>query len=271
MYYPVAPGSLFYRVTGIGENWPNPVLGLGAYFNKGGRFNRAGDATVYCSEDPLVVICETAFYQALDWQHRISVHRFQDMVYPLESAHRLWCFTIDPVPVIIDLENANTVHQFQYSPHLLLQPSLNPRHGPQLAGQPTSRDYVGTQELADEIRAFVPLVGPRPDGVKAPSVRLKRKHGFQPFQLALFVYPPIINQIPYEQRAVQVAQWELRLRFLQDTPRVAVTPNTVDIDWTRPQFMLRGVGAPAIPAYAMRPKAKPYRCNQWYNLEIRYA
>src|SRR4051794_18981057 len=56
MYYPLAPDARLYRLTGPQVAWPTPVLGQGAYFTHGGRFNRAGQATVYCSEDPIVVI-----------------------------------------------------------------------------------------------------------------------------------------------------------------------------------------------------------------------
>src|SRR5947209_4374558 len=173
MYYTLGAGARLYRVTSPNTAWPTPLLGQGAYFNHGGRYNRAGQATVYCSEDPLVVITEAAFYQALEWQHRISMQRFNPMTYPLLSDHLLWCFTLDPPPPLVDLEHPQAQHTFQYPPHLIYNPSLNPRRGPQLVGQPPARDYTGTQQLADEIRAYLPPPGAnqqRPEGVKAPSV-----------------------------------------------------------------------------------------------------
>ena len=97
------------------------------------------------------------------------------MTYPLVSDHTLWCFTLDPAPVVIDLEHPQAQHTFQYPPHVIYNPSLNPRHGVQIVGQPPSRDYFGTQALADDIRAYVPHAGARPEGVKAPSVRMRRK------------------------------------------------------------------------------------------------
>ncbi|MGP0067234.1 MAG: hypothetical protein ACLQGP_27025 [Isosphaeraceae bacterium] len=143
------------------------------------------------------------------------------MAYPLVSDHILWCFTLDPCPLLVDLEHSQAQHTFQYPPHLIHNPSLNPRHGVQMIGQPPSRDYTGTQELADLIRAYLPPPGtnlPRPEGVKAPSVRMRKKYNYQPFQHALFVMDPGI-QVPYANRATLVYQWQLRLEFEQARPR----------------------------------------------------
>jgi hypothetical protein len=274
MYYALSAGARLYRVTSPNTAWPAPLLGLGAYFTHGGRYNRAGQATVYCSEDPLVVITEAAFYEALEWQRRISVQRYYPMTYPLVSDHVLWCFTLDPPPPLIDLEHHQAQHTFQYPPHLIHNPSLNPRQGIQLAGQAPSRDYTGTQELADEIRAYLPPPGTnqaRPEGVKAPSVRMRRKYNFQPFHLALFVMDPRI-QVPYEKRATFVNQWQLRLEFEQARPRQAVTNTTVEIDWVAPRFQLGPAGHPPVPAYAGRPRAIEHTmAPQWYPVNIRYS
>lgn len=61
MYYQLAAGTRLYRVTASGVNWPTPLLGHGAYYTKGGRYNYATQATVYCAEDPVVVLAEAAF------------------------------------------------------------------------------------------------------------------------------------------------------------------------------------------------------------------
>jgi hypothetical protein len=191
MYYPLADGARLYRVTGPGVNWPTPLLGLGAYFTKGGRYNYASEPTVYCAEDPLVVLAEAVFYEALEWQAKISAHRFNPVAYPLVSSHKLWCFSIDPAPAIIDLEHAQAVALFQHTPHMLINPSLNPARGPHLAGQRPSRDYLGTQDLAKDVRGLVPPSGSplrRPEGIKAPAIRVKRVAGYRVHQLALFVF-----------------------------------------------------------------------------------
>jgi hypothetical protein len=191
----------------------------------------------------------------------------------LVSEHTLWCFTLDPPPPLIDLEHAEARHTFQYPPHLIHNPSLNPRWGPQPTGQVPSRDYTGTQEVADDIRAYLPPPGanqPRPEGLKAPSVRRRRKHGFQPFQLALFVMDPGI-QVPYVNRANLGNQWQLRLEFEQAKPRRAVTNATVEIDWAARRFQLGPAGHAPVPAYAGRRGAIAHAvAPQWYLLEIRY-
>jgi hypothetical protein len=213
MYYTLGAGARLYRVTSPNTAWPTLLRGEGAYFTHGGRYNRAGQATVYCSEDPVVVITEAAFYRALEWQYRISVQQFHPMTYPLVSDHTLWCFTLDP-------------------------PGANQA---------------------------------RPESVKAPAVRMRKKYNFQPFQLALFVMDPSI-QVPYPNRATLVDQWPLRLEFEQAKPRQPVSGTTVEIDWTAPRFQLGPAGHAPLPAYAGRPRAVAYAmAPQWYPIEIRYA
>jgi len=273
MYYPLINGARLYRITGAGSRWPTPIQGLGAYYTKGGRYNRVSQPTVYCSEDPLVVIAETAFYQALDWQEKISADRTSPVIYPFRSHHCLWCFSINPAPQIIDLEHSNAIHHFQYSPHLLLNPSLNPRRGPNSRGQVPGRDYVGTQDLADEIRAYVPSVGssdPRPEGIKVPSVRLRKRDGFRPYHLSLFVSVDPSHQA-YESRSNLIDQWELELEFLQESSRLPINQQTTDIDWHHSRFRLVGAGAGTLPAYVARPNAEEYQPNVWYTVEIAFA
>jgi hypothetical protein len=273
MYYTLAPGARLYRITANGVNWPTPVLGQGAYFTKGGRYNYAGHATVYCAEDPLAVIAEAAFYDALDWQLRISKHRLNPVTYPLVSTHQLWCFSIDPPLAIIDLEHAQAIRQFQHTPHMLLNPSFNPAGGPHIPGQPLARDYFGTQDLAKDVIGYTPPPGSpdrRPEGVKAPAIRMKRMPGYRPHQLALFVFPAAVH-VPYENRSNLLMRCELQLRFLQVRPRQAITMQTVDIDWCIPQFRIGGAAAASVPAYAARPGAITYHPNKWYNVNVRYA
>ncbi|MCI0462246.1 MAG: RES family NAD+ phosphorylase [Gemmataceae bacterium] len=182
MYHPIGQGTPLYRVTSLSEAWPNPLLGLGAYFTQGGRYNRPQQQTVYTSDDPLVAITEAAFYQALNWHRRLALHRFLPVAYPLESEHWLWCFTLDPAPPVIDLLHANAQHAFPHPPHLLLTPS---------------QQYEGTQGLADHIRAYLPPDGsahPRPEGLRAPSVRTPHRGTFQPAQFVLFVMNPAFQQ-----------------------------------------------------------------------------
>ena len=273
MYYSLAAGTRLYRVTSVGVAWPTPLLGTGAYFTKGGRYNYATEPTVYCAEDPLAVLAEAAFYEALEWHARISTHRLNPVTYPLISNHKLWCFSIDPAPAVIDLELAQVITLFQHTPHMLLNPSFNPARGPHLPGQRPARDYFGTQDLAKDVRGFVPPPGspdPRAEGIKAPALRLKRVVGYRAHQLALFVFDAAVHQ-PYPDRSNLILECDLEIQFLQSSPRQAVTAATADIDWCTPQFRISGPGAAVIPSYGPRPNAVNYSPNRWYNLDLQFA
>src|SRR5262249_23720248 len=148
---------------------------------------------------------EAAFYDGLSWQRKVSYQRFIPMSYPLVSRHLIWSFSIDPPPAIIDLEHAEALAAFQYPPYFLLNPSLNPRQGIQQIDQPGSvdaRDYTGTQGLADDIRGHIPRASShsRPEGVKSPTFRLKRKHNFRPHLFAMFILDPAA-QVPFAERS----------------------------------------------------------------------
>ena len=277
MFYNNLTGTTaLYRVTSPNTNWPSPLLGQGAHYSQGGRFNRINQATVYCSEDPLVVIAETAFYSALTWLRTISYQRLVPMTYPLISTHILWSFRIDPPPPVIDLEHPGARAAFQYPPYFLLNPSLNPRHGIQQIDQPASvnaRDYQGTQSLADEIRGYIPprkTSLPRPEGVKAPSIRLRKKYKHQPQLLALFFLDPSV-QVPYQNRATLLQRWVLDIEFMQFSPRQPIDHNTPEIDWPNPRFRVGPAGTHNVPAYAGRPRAADIAVVRWNDLEIRYA
>ncbi len=255
MYFPLTDATNLYRVTSDGTAWPTPLLGQGAYFTQGGRYNRVGQPTVYCSNDPLVVLAEAAYYQALQWQQRLSVYRFNPMTYPLVSHHKFWCFQIDPSPSIVDLQSVNAMHKFGYPRHLTQNPS---------------QQYTGTRDLADEIRAHIPPSGSpdrRPEGIKAPSVRTPNVAGFQPYQLALFVFDSVVHQ-PYENRSTLIQEWELVMQFQQLAPRAPVDFNTEHIDWHRPQVQFRATGGPAIPVNPLRPRAREYHPGRWYRISI---
>jgi hypothetical protein len=262
MYYPIGPGSL-YRVTATNTAWPNPVKGHGAYYlpKQGNRYNRTQQLTVSCSEDPWVAITEGAYYQAMKWQNDIASSRINAVSYPLRSEHLFWAFRINPLPNVIDLENPLAVATFSYSPHVLTNPG---------------RNYTGTQEIADDVRTYTPPLGsanPRPEGVKAPSVRTPRVGTFQPFQLALFVLE-VPNIVPYDQRSVLVAKMCLEYEFLAAHDRSQVTFTTGAIDWVRPRFRISAIhnepSVSPIPALDGRPGSKPIRLNRWLTLSICY-
>lgn len=83
MYYAISPATPLYRVTSLHETWPNPLGGLGAYYTHG-RYNGPHQQTVYASDDPLVVITEAAFYQALEWFRTIAANHVVPVRYPLQ-------------------------------------------------------------------------------------------------------------------------------------------------------------------------------------------
>jgi hypothetical protein len=254
MYYHVHPGTRLYRVTSLSTDWPLPLRGLGAYYTKGGRYNRIGQPTVYCSEDPLVAIVEAAFYQAREWHEKISVFRVNPVAYPLITIHRLWCFSLETSLPLIDLTGPNVFRVFRFSPHMLLNPS---------------QIYAATQDLADEIRALIPPAGsddPRPEGLKAPSVRSPTWGVMQPWQLALFVSDPSIL-VPFQDRATLVDRWDLSFEFLEARTRQSVNFNSESIDWQRPQFRLDGSGTLATELLGLR-RSKIVRPNRWHTLRI---
>jgi hypothetical protein len=257
MHHAIRPGTLLYRVTRPDETWPEVLRGLGAFYTEGGRYNTAHQATVYASEDALVAITEGAFHQARAWQTEVA--RFPTPgTYPFVSEHWLWCFTIDPPPPVIDLEHSGALHRFQYPSHLLLNPS---------------QEYEGTQRLANVIRAYLPPAGsvhPRPEGLKAPSVRTPRSGTFQPHQYAFFVMPPPLQQ-PFEARSTLVGQWKLTLEFQEPPPRHAVTFNSPRIDWTRLRFRLGGPSRATVSVFVGRPGARAYQPGRWYRITVNYV
>lgn len=254
MYHAIAQGKRLYRVTRSNETWPGPLLGLGAYFNRGGRYNRPHHQTVYASDDPRVVITEAAFYQAQEWHRSIALHAVLPVGYPLVSEHWLWCFTIDPPPPVIDLLSPAARHQFPHPPHLPLTPS---------------QQYDGTQALADAVRAYIPPRGsvhPRPEGLRAPSVRTPPDGAALPTQFALFVMDAALQQ-PYPQRGALVEQWRLTLEFQEPTPRHAVSYDSPRVDWRSPRFRLGGPSR----AVAARTVGPEYRPGRWYRLVVNYG
>jgi hypothetical protein len=88
MFYQLGAGDL-YRVTRPNTAWPEPVQGLGAFYVPAGgnRYNTTHQPTVSCSEDPLVVLTEAAFYQALAWREAIAFSRINAVAYPFQSEH----------------------------------------------------------------------------------------------------------------------------------------------------------------------------------------
>lgn len=264
MYHPIGKGPLFRVASATSGNvWPDPVLGHGAYYVgiDANRYSRPDQLTVYCAEDPLVAITEAAFYQALKCQNDIASFRMKAVVYPLRSEHLLWAFRLDPQPAVIDMESALASNHFAYSPHVLLNPS---------------RMYSGTQAIADDVRTYTPPAGsgqPRPEGLKAPSVRTPYRAGFQPHQLALFVRN-MPGFMPFNQRSQLDAKMRIEFEFFTHPPLTSVAYQHSRINWATPRFRLTALaGEPSlspIPAFVGRPNARAYSLNRWYRIGIAF-
>jgi hypothetical protein len=263
MYYPIGRGNL-YRVTLENTIWPDPVRGVGAFYlpQGGNRYNAVHQVTVSCSEDPWVAISEAAFYQALKLREAIASSLVNAVTYPFRSRHTFWGFQINPLPPVIDLENPIAAALFQYSPHVLTNPSQN---------------YRATQQVANAVRAHTPPMGsadPLPEGILAPSVRTPKVGAYQPKQLALFV----INRpgvVPYDQRSNLTAKMLLEIEFFAAAPVGGpVNFQRLAINWTKPRFRLSTIaGEPSlapVPALAGRPGAVAIPLNAWRVLNICY-
>lgn len=254
MFYTSAAGTRYYRVTRHGLRPSSVLSGMGSYYTLGGRYHRPQQRIVYASDDALVSITEMAYYQALEWQERIGGGRAGTPMprqrpappsYPLVSSHVLWCFTLAAPPVVIDLDDPGAYTTFQHAAIEVLNPC---------------QAYETTQALADRIRAFTAPDHPRPEGIKAPSVRTPVSGGYQPSQYALFV----MRGQKLEGRIAWRA--DLTLEFLDEAGN-AVGRSTRVVAWSRPRFQLRGLAAP-IPAFALRPGSRPYHEGRWYPIEI---
>jgi hypothetical protein len=253
MLHTPPPGTPFYRVTSGGLPWTDVLSGAGAFFSVGGRYNRVHQKTVYAAEDPLVSIAEYAFHQGVELQQSIgggplSAHppRLGPPL-PLISEHFLWCFTLQNVPQVVDVEDPVAMHTFQHRPYELLNPS--------------SDSYHRTAMLADLIRHHPNPQQPVVGGILAPSVRTPLSPGYIPRQHIFFV-PHNVLAIP----GARVRRWTLAIEFADATGQ-SVTAQTRDIDWARPWFRLSGARA-----LAQRPHPHPpYTPGTWYQLEIKFA
>jgi hypothetical protein len=158
----------------------------------------------------------------------------------------LWCFTLDDPPAVIDVDDPIAYATFQHEPIEILNPG---------------QAYTTTQDLADRVRAFTPAHNPRPQGIKAPSVRTPTAGIYQPYQYALFVMSG------QRLKGQVLSNADLTFEFL-DHAGNPVNPNTHGVAWTRPQFQLNGLPA-AIPAFIPRPGSQAFQQGPWYPADIR--
>lgn len=262
MYYNIGTGPLFRVASATSGNvWPDPVMGHGAYHvaANGNRYSRPHQLTVYCAEDPLVAITEGAFYQAMAWQNDIASYYMKAVTYPLRSEHLLWAFRIAPTPSVIDMESPISCQHFAYSPQVLLNPS---------------REYRGTQSIADQVRTYLPPLGsgqPRPEGMKIPSVRTPFSASFQPHHLALFVLN-IPSAAPFDQRSQLVAKMKIEFEYFTESPSAPVSYQHARINWGQPKFRVTAIpgepSLPSIPGFTGKPTSRTYALNRWHRIQI---
>src|SRR5262249_10520295 len=118
--------------------------------------------------------------------------------------------------------------------------------------------------LADLIRHHPNPERPISGGILAPSVRMPPSPGYIPRQHIFFV-PHNTLAIP----GTLVRRWKLTIEF-RDGAGQWVTPDTRDIDWSRPWFRLSGAHRP-VPAHARRPRSNPFAPGIWYQIEVKFA
>jgi hypothetical protein len=255
MWTSVPAQTRLYRVSRPLDIWPAPVHGLGSFFNQGGRYNSPHQLTVYTSDDPLAALTEYAFHQIVDWCGTAA--RGQPLPSPLQATARLWCFTCAHRLPLINVSHQTARGQFHF-----------PAHAP---FNPHDRDYSCTQQLANQIRNFVP---PQPrtraEGLFAPSIRTPRVGAYQPSQAVLFVFPLGVGPGPLDQSCQHMADWEVELEVRSVGVRGRVGPSTLRIDWLTPRFRLHGNPAPVQPA-AGRPRGAVIAPNTWHNLPVKFA
>jgi hypothetical protein len=232
------------------------LSGAASYFTYGGRYHRVHQKTVYAAVDPLVSITEYAFYDAIFFQELIGGGPLsappqasrQDL--PLVSRHLLWCFTLRDTPRLVDVEDPLALQTFQHRPYELLNP--------------TPAAYHRTTSLADLIRQYGIAQHPAPGGILAPSVRTPAAPGYTARQHVFFV--------PHDALALsgtQVRRWTLTIEYRDPAGR-SVTPQTRDIDWSRPWIRLGGARQP-VPAYPHRPGSHPWKPETWYQVEVKFV
>jgi hypothetical protein len=238
------------------RSWPDVLTGAASYFTYGGRYHRVHQKTVYAALDPLVSITEYAFHDAISLQELVgggplsAPPRSSRLDPPLVSRHLLWCFTLSDAAQLVDVEDLVALQTFQHRPYELVNP--------------TPDAYHRTTSLADLVRQYGISHHPTPGGILAPSVRTPSSPGYTPRQHVFFV--------PHDALALsgaQVRRWTLTIEF-RDTVGRSVTPQTRDIEWSRPWIRLGGARQ-AVPAYAHRPDSHPLKPGTWYQIEIKFA
>ena len=247
MYETLSSGAHLFRATALGTKWKKLLLGQGAYYTNGGRYNETHQPTVYAADDPTVAISELGYYQAREWL-RVIGDRLNPahLTFPLVSEHFLWCFALSKAIRILDLTDPGSRNLLPHYDFSLTLPS---------------QDYGATRELANKIRCHPDPASPSVFGMRAPSVRTE-SHGNKPTQIVLFPGDKGIAATLIEQRSLTV-------EFLDEAGQ-QVNAKTKVIDWSRPRFQIHG-GKSIAPLSTIFLGSGQIVRSAWTRLPIRHV
>lgn len=252
MWTTLPANTSVFRMTRMQDTWDSVLAGLGSYFGRSGRYHVVNQATVYASEDPRVALSEWAWHQALSRCELLGLGKALN--YPLMEKGQLWEFQFStPIP-LIDVSHPLTIQKYGYPAHVPTNPH--------------SHEYTATQQLANQIRAAGGNL-PRPEGLRAVSLRTVRTAHSVPEQLVFFVNPaPQVVPKTLHQRARQFANWNVELEFTTAHGRSHVSPLDRDLKWSNPQFRVTGLKPiPTTKGFGNQ----AIRRNVWHPLPLQYS
>lgn len=244
--------TTLYRMTRTSDTWDDVLAGTGAFYTVGGRYNTAGQPTVYASEDPLVALTEYGWHAALPFWDTLGAYN-STSIYPLATSAKLWRFELNTAVHLVDLTSPAAAQQLGFPAHL----PWNPHY----------ERYHASQAVATRLRAHT---NPRPEGLLAPSVRTSLSGASSPRQVVLFVLPaPNVEPLSLTQRATLIDQWDIELEFGTAGTHQSVTVADPHVAWSAPWVRLSGTNP--VPRFPPRPKSKPLPTGTWFTLDIRYT
>ncbi len=252
MWHSLPANTPLYRASRAEDSWESVLRGNGAFYTSGGRYNVAGQATVYASPDPLVALCEFAWHAIGTVTRTLS--GADKRTAPLTTTGQLWQFSFGKELILADVTHPRAGHEIGFASHV--------------PWNPHSVSYPACQEFANALRIHRVR---RPEGLLAPSVRTPSVGDYRPQQVVLFVLnaPDVVPE-SLEQRGNLLNRWSVEYEFLSADTDSPANVSDLHVAWSRPRVRL-GENAKAVPKYVPRPKAKPFASNKWHALDIQYS